>query len=75
MPVRSKRGTISSDDYKYIMDYYSKYEQLLKEGFIPEENGYTKSEKNLVNFVIGLFVTYGLMNEQFIYGDIPFAPL
>lgn len=72
-PVRSKRGVISSTDYDFVWDYFKKYEQLLSEDSIPEEHGYTESEEVLVKYVANLFVKYGLMNEQFIYGDMPFA--
>lgn len=72
-PIRSKRGNMQTKDYEMILDYVNKYDLLLKEDIDPTEQGYTESEQALVNYVVGLFVTYGLMNEQFILGDSRFA--
>ncbi|OCA90299.1 hypothetical protein [Pseudobacillus wudalianchiensis] len=72
-PIRSKRGIMPNKDYEAIMDYLNKYNVLLDEDSNPKEYGYTESEQALVNYVVGLFVSYGLMNEQFILGDTRFA--
>lgn len=72
-PIRSKRGNMQTKDYEMILDYVNQYDVLLGEDINPTEHGYSESEQALVNYVVRLFVTYDLMNEQFILGDTHFA--